>query len=225
MDPIITDKIQDNWISRFPLLQNINTSARSILTRSAKVISKPTGAVVFREGQPCDNFMLVVKGIIRVHKKAKDGNEVVLYRIKEGEACGLTMSSLVMGTPCFANAVSETESTLVHVPKHHFRQALQTCEEFNRMVFASLEQNLSHIVSLVGDTLFARMDKRIAQRLLAMQDAHGIVRATHDDIANELGTAREVISRQLKDFEKRGLIKLYRGRIAVLDQLALTAIS
>ena len=109
LDNPVTESHHD-WIAHFPILHNIDTAARSILTHSSKVLPKAAGAVVFREGQLCESFMLVVKGVIRVHKKSNTGKEMVLYRIKAGEACGLTMSSLVTDTPCFANAVAETDA-------------------------------------------------------------------------------------------------------------------
>jgi CRP/FNR family transcriptional regulator len=206
-----------NWVEGFPMLRNIDPVARDILTESSRVDTKPAGAVIFSEGQPCKFFLLILKGTSRVHKKSPDGNEVILYRIKAGEACGLTMSSILTGSLCQANALAETETVVVSIPKANFRRAMVTCDQFSRMVLASLDQNVNQIVSLVGDTIFGRLDKRLAQRLLAMHDDDGIIHATHDDIATELGSAREVISRQLKEFEKQGYIQLFRGRIHIVD--------
>jgi CRP/FNR family transcriptional regulator len=206
-----------NWLEGFPMLQNIDPVARDILTESSRVDTKPAGSVIFSEGQPCKFFILVLKGSSRIHKKSVDGNEVVLYRIKAGEACGLSMSSILMESPCQANASAETDTVIVSIPKSNFRRAMTVCDQFNHMVLASLDQNVNQIVSLVGDTIYGRLDKRLAQRLLAMHDDEGIIHATHDNIASELGSAREVISRQLKEFEKLGYIRLFRGRIHVVN--------
>ncbi|WP_455211665.1 Crp/Fnr family transcriptional regulator [Kaarinaea lacus] len=207
----------ENWMEEFPMLQNIDPVARDILTESSRVLTKPAGSVIFSEGQPCKFFVLVLKGSSRIHKKSEDGNEVVLYRIKAGEACGLSMSSILTGSPCQANASAETETVIVSIPKSNFKHAMAACDQFSRMVLESLEQNVNQIVSLVGDTIYGRLDKRLAHRLLAMHDEEGIIYATHDDIASELGSAREVISRQLKEFEKQGYIRLFRGRIHVVN--------
>jgi CRP/FNR family transcriptional regulator len=206
-----------NWVEGFPLLRNIDPVARDILTESSRVVTKAAGSLIFSEGKPCQFFLLVLKGTSRIHKKSVDGNEVVLYRIKAGEACGLSMSSILTGSPCQANASAETETVIVSIPKSNFRRAMVACEQFNRMVLASLDQNVNQLVSLVGDTIYGRLDKRLAHRLLTMHDDEGVIHATHDDIAVELGSAREVISRQLKDFEKRGYIRLFRGRIHIVD--------
>ena len=207
----------DDWVEGFPILQNIDSVARDILTESSKIDIKPPGTIIFSEGQPCQFFLLVLKGTSRVHVKSVDGNEIILYRIKGGEACGLTISSLLAGSPCQANALAETETVVVSVPRENFKRALSTCDQFSRLVFSSLDQNVNQIVSLVGDTRFRRLDKRLAQRLLVMHDGDGFIHATHDDIATELGSAREVISRQLKQFEKQGYIRLFRGRIHVVN--------
>ncbi len=208
---------EHNWVDGFPMLQNIDPVARDILTQSSRVETKPAGSIIFSEGQPCKFFLIVLKGSSRVHKKSTDGNEVVLYRIKAGEACGLSMSSILTGSPCKANALAETDMVIVSIPKANFRRAMAACDQFSRMVLASLDQNVNQIVSLVGETIFGRLDGRLAQRLLNMQDDDGIIHATHDDIAAELGSAREVISRLLKEFEKQGYLQLFRGRIHIVD--------
>jgi CRP/FNR family transcriptional regulator len=213
-----------SWIGGFPMLQNIKPVARDILTESSNVDVKPAGTSIFSEGQPCSDFLLFLKGTSRVHVKSSAGNEAVLYRIKPGEACGLTTASLLAGTPCQANASAETEAVVVSVPKANFKRALVTCDQFSHMVYVSLYQHLNQIVSLVGNTLFGRLDKRLAQRLLLMHDDDGMVHATHNDIASELGSAREVVSRQLKQFENKGYIRLFRGRIQVVDGSGLKTI-
>ena len=214
----------ENWMERFPMLQNIDPVAREILTASSRVDIKPAGSVIFSEGQPCRFFVLVLQGSSRVHKKSEDGNDVVLYRIKAGEACGLSMSSILTGSPCQANASAETDTIIVSIPHSNFKRAMAVCDQFCQMVLESLEHNVSQIVSLVGDSIYHRLDKRLDYRLLAMHDEQGVIYATHDDIASELGSAREVISRQLKEFERQGYIRLYRGRIHVVNDGGLKCI-
>jgi CRP/FNR family transcriptional regulator len=205
------------WLHAFPILNGIEPNARDILESAGRIIPKSAGTYVFKEGQPCDNFLLVLHGVVRVYKSSGGGNKVVLHRIKGGEACGLTMSSLLLDRPCLANGIAETDAKIIYIPKHHFRRAFSESKSFSKLVFSSLDQNVSDIVDLLGHTVHARLDKRLIAKLLSMRDADDFVRATHDDIANELGTAREVISRLLKDLEKNGLIKLHRGRISIID--------
>jgi CRP/FNR family transcriptional regulator len=100
---------------------------------------------------------------------------------------------------------------------------VQQSDAFRRFVFATFTSHLGSLITLVEAVAFGRVDTRLARHLLDHADAAGTLQATHQALANELGTAREVISRQLKDFEQRQLVRLQRGSISVLDRERLSA--
>lgn len=182
----------------------------------------PAGVEVSREGDACLYFPILESGVIRVYKLSREGHEVTLYRIRSGESCILTLSCLVRSAPFPAHAKVEREAVLHLVPAALFR--LWSTEEtfWREYVISHLSTTLSRVVGLVEHMLFRGVDLRIIDALLDHSaPEQDLVRATHQDIANEIGSAREVISRNLKDLEREGLITLGRGEIRILDRAAL----
>jgi CRP/FNR family transcriptional regulator len=150
------------------------------------------------------------------------GNEVVLYRVEEGQSCILTTACLVAHEQYHAEGITETEVTAVTMPASAFQKALAMSEGFRTFVFSSYGRRLTDLFMLIDAISFARMDTRLAGTLRSMGDKNREIHITHYDLARELGTAREVISRLLKDFERRDWIHLRRGVITVTAPEALS---
>lgn len=186
----------------------------------------PAGVELSREGDACMFFPIVESGIIRVYKLSRDGHEVTLYRIRSGESCILTLSCLVQSSNFPAHAKVEKESTVYLVPAATFK-AWSTDEPFWRnYVLGHLSTTLSRVVGLVENMLFRSVELRIIDALLDHSGPeHETIKATHQDIANEIGSAREVISRNLKDLERDNLLSLGRGEIRILDHARLQRMS
>ncbi|MGB5072611.1 MAG: Crp/Fnr family transcriptional regulator [Bacteroidota bacterium] len=179
----------------------------------------PSGTEISMEGDSCSYFPIVETGSIRVFKLGRDGQEVTLYRIREGESCILTLSCLMRSAPFPANARVEKECTLYLIPAATFK-AWSSDEAFWRnYVIGHLSTTLNRIVGLLENMLFRSVELRLVDALLEHCPAgQTSVQATHQDIANEIGSAREVISRNLKEFEREGLVALGRGEIRILDR-------
>ncbi len=204
-----------NWLDRFPVLKQIeHEDWRSALSQ-VRYLSLPKGAVVFHEGDACQSYLLVLEGGVRVQKLSESGKEIVLYRVESGQSCILTTSCLLSHERYHAEAVTETELKAVAIPHQAFQQALGS-PGFREFVFASYGERISGLVMLIDAIAFGRMDSRLAHTLIALADAGGSVRITHQDLARELGSAREVISRLLKEFERLGMVALQRGKIQLL---------
>ncbi len=210
------------WAHAIPALDEIKDTIGLRVLAAAEPVTLPAGMTVFRTGDRCQNYLLVLAGSIRVQKLSESGREIVLYRVEAGESCVLTTSCLLAAENYPAEAITETEVHGVAIPVDRFQDGLAHSEGFRRFVFSAYARRLSDLIGLVEQVAFLRVDVRLARHLLGHADAQQRLRVTHQDLAVELGTAREVVSRQLKEFERRGWVRLRRGEIAVLDAHALT---
>ena len=169
--------------------------------------------------------MLVLEGSIRVQMVSESGREIVLYRVETGQSCILTTSCLMAHKSYMAEAVTETTVRAVSIPMEFFQEALAESQPFREFVFASYGERIADLIMLVDAVAFGRMDARLAECLLKKAALQGWIDITHQELATELGTAREVISRLLKEFERSGRVNLHRGRVEIVDMGALEKIN
>ncbi|EAU55218.1 Crp/Fnr family transcriptional regulator [Mariprofundus ferrooxydans] len=174
------------------------------------------GTVLFRDGDSCQGYVFVMHGSIRVQKMDPEGREIVLYRVEDGQTCMLTTSCLLAGRSYPAEGVVEEPTELVLLPAARF-DALLADPAFRRFALGMISDRIAELMALIEDVAFGRMDVRLARRLLELDDGTHSLQLTHHQLATELGTAREVISRILKDFERRGSVALKRGRVEISD--------
>lgn len=165
------------------------------------------------------NFVLVVAGKVRVYIPSETGREIDLYHVEPGEICVLTLSNLLGGLAYPAEGVTEMETQLVSLSPQRFEHALTTSNAFRRFIFSIIGIRLGEVMQLLEEITFRRLDIRLAQLLVreANGNEHRLVRKTHQDLAAELGSSREVISRLLKRFEHNGWLKLDRNQIQVVS--------
>lgn len=208
----------------FPPLSALDAEEARLLNAGARLVSIPVGTVLFRDGMPCEAYVLVRSGAVRVQKVGASGREIVLYRVEAGQACLLSTTCLLAGVDYAAEAVAETDVEAVLVPAATFHALVARSESFRAFVFSTYANRLADLMLLIEEVAFGRIDMRLAG-WLATHARDGAIQATHQDIAVELGTAREVVSRQLKDFERRGWVRLHRGRIVLDAPAALAALA
>lgn len=212
------------WLEAFPALLSLDDPAWRGILAAAKIVSLPPGIVVFRHGDRCQNYFLVLEGAIRVQKASESGREIVLYRVEAGEGCVLTTSCLLANEYYPAEGITETEVSAVVLPADRFYEGIAKSPGFRDFVFATYGKRILDLILLVEEVAFGRIDIRLAQCLLVHAGRAHPIANTHQELATELGTAREVVSRQLKDFERRGWVKLHRGRIDILDPVSMHAL-
>jgi CRP/FNR family transcriptional regulator, anaerobic regulatory protein len=203
------------WIDRFAALSDLSPEHARRLQSESRVLSLPEGATIFGPGQAPANFVLLLSGSIRVQQVSENGREIVLYRVSAGESCALTTACLLGYEDYRAEAVAETAIEAVAVPRATFDDLIATSAEFRRFVFKTFSQRITDLFRVIDEIAFSRVDIRLAQKLVQLRNAKGDVEATHQQLASELGTAREVISRQLHEFQRRGWLKSGRGLISV----------
>ena len=187
------------------------------LLRDAMVVKLSKGQFAFRTGDECAAYLVVLDGQVRVQLISPGGREVTLYRVDPGNTCVLTTSCLLSGTCYPAEAVAEVDVTALGISHKTFQSALQQYSTFRNHVFEKFSERLKNVIFRVEDLMFESVEARLARALLGL-DKEGKNEITHQELAVELGTAREVVSRHLKRFQESGLIKLGRGRIDVLER-------
>lgn len=211
--------------STFPALAHLDDESSRQLEAAARLTAIPAGTTLFRDGAECSNYVLVVSGAVGVRKVAENGREILLYRVEPGQSCVLTTNCLLASENYAAEGIAESDLELLIVPSATFRALLARSEAFREFVFAAYATRISDLLLLIEEVAFGRIDMRLAAWLRQHTLSSPLIHATHQDIATELGTAREVVSRQLKDFERRGLVSLHRAKLEVLNLAGLTRIS
>lgn len=209
--------IDRQWLHFFPILNSIHTSAWHETLDNAIHVKIAAGQMVFRDGESCENYLLVLSGVVRVQKLSQDGHEITLYRLRTGEACEITTTCLLANDFYHAEAVAESDVTAVLMPKIYFQMALLESAEFRNYVYKNVEDGINILLGLIENVAFGPVDTRLAKDLILNKNRDNEVYATHHEIASNLGTAREVVSRILKKFEKKSWVKLQRGKIIILN--------
>lgn len=193
------------------------------LVENSPEISLGAGQQVFNQGQPAENFLVVVSGSVTVFARSSEGREVVLYRVKAGELCILTTACLIGHTKYPAEGITDSETCAHVIPAKAFNEFLEGSAPFRQFVFEGLSSRLAQVTKRFEHMVLESVQKRLATFLLAHSGEGGAIRITHEKLAVEIGTAREVVSRHLKSMESRGLIRLERGQITVLNPSGLQA--
>lgn len=191
--------------------------AASILSTDGSSACFEQGTFVFRSGIACNVFLVLISGTIRVQLSSSRGREVTLYRVAPGDSCCITTSCMLNREVYPAEAIAESAVQAIAIGHEVFHRALEHSPAFRRYVLDGFATKLANIIAKFEETSFTSIDKRLSGALLALDDK-GKSNITHQELAGELGTAREVVSRRLKQYETEGWIQLSRGRITVSDR-------
>lgn len=208
----------DDWISRFDGLSRLEASVKDILVRKSSVVTVPAGSVIFGPGKSPENLLLLLDGRVRVQQVSEAGREIVLYRVEAGESCVLTTACLLAYENYAAEGIAETDIRAVAIPRGVFDELVSRSVAFRTFIFTAYSKRITDLFLVIEEIAFQRLDIRLSQKLLELARGTGRVSATHQQMAAELGTAREVVSRQLGEFQRRGWIGQTRGAIEVIDR-------
>jgi CRP/FNR family transcriptional regulator len=212
------DAQQFNRVSfALPFLQRADEALKQELRQKAQFAKIPAGQDVFVDGDRVDGIALLLSGVVRVYKIGETGREITLYRFGLGQSCILTANAILSHKSFPAIATVEEEAEAVMIPAEVFRQWVSKYDLWREFIFNLLSERLSTVMAVVDEVVFKRMDRRIASLLLDQARLQNPLRITHQEIAAELGSSREVVSRILEDFSKDELIESGRGTLEVLD--------
>ena len=209
-------------LERFPAFAGLAPARLDQLLAEAQLLHVPAGRLLFDARQPCRGFPLVLEGAVRVTMTAASGREILLYRVEPGQGCILSGGCLLGHSDYAARGIAEEDVTLASIPPAQFQALLLEHEPFRRFVFGMYGERLAEVMTLVEEVAFRRLDERLAQLLIHRGP---VIEATHQSLADELGSVREIVSRLLRSFESRGWVKLERERITLTDLKALAALA
>ena len=204
------------FLARYPVFQTLPPERLNALIRPESVMQVPAGTQLFAEHQPCQGFPLLLEGSIKVVKQAASGRELVLYRVAPGGSCIISSSCLLGHSDYNARGIAETPLTLLALPNSEFTKLLVELPAFRDFVFHLFAERIAELMQLVEEVAFARLDQRLAKLLLARRDDN--LSVTHQQLADELGSVREIVSRLLKGFAAQGLVSLGREQLQIIDR-------
>ncbi|WP_298399701.1 Crp/Fnr family transcriptional regulator [uncultured Azonexus sp.] len=218
--PILLDREQ--LLTLYPALAGL-PEARIAQLLQAPTANLPAGTTVFSENQPCAGFPLLLAGSIKVVKQAASGRELMLYRVVPGGSCIISSSCLLGRSDYNARGIAETPLSLLLLPVGEFARLLVDHTPFRDFVFHLFAERIGELMQLVEEVAFARLDQRLAKLILARQS--DTLNVTHQQLADELGSVREIVSRLLKGFAAQGLVALGREHLTVVDRDGLSKLA
>jgi len=202
------------FLDIFPGFRQAPGDLTEKLVVSSRLQSFPAGQTLYLEGDRCSHIAFVLSGEIRVFKPGETGREITLYFIEPGETCILNASCIMGDMPYPANAVSNSAGEMLLLPGAAFRELIDAYDLMRTFVFSILSRRLATVMALIEEVAFGKMDQRLLD-YLTKNARNGMLKITHQGIANDLGTSREVVSRILKDFERQNILELSRNLIRI----------
>ncbi len=214
-----------SWIDNFQDLASLGETEQQLLKEQCSVVTVEKNTVIFGMGNTPDSLLLVIAGTVRVQQLSDSGREIVLYRVRAGESCVLTTACLLAFENYTAQGIAETDVEAVAIPMTLFDDLVGQSAEFRKFVFSAHGKRIADLFHTIEDVAFQRVDIRLAEKLVELSAGESVIHITHQQLAAELGTAREVISRQLSEFQRRDWIKQSRGTVSLEDRNELERLS
>jgi CRP/FNR family transcriptional regulator len=205
-------------LAHYPPLRELPAARFEELFGHAHISKFSAGTIIFDEHQPCQGFPLLLSGSIRVIKASSSGRELQLYRVSAGESCILSSSCLLGHSHYLARGIVESDVEMVILSPATFRILMTELPAFRDYIFGLFSERITDLMELVSAVAFQKLDRRLATLLL---NKNSPITSTHQALADELGSAREIVSRLLKGFAEQGWVKLGREQILITNADAL----
>ncbi len=205
------------WKHSFSSLFNCDDERVRQLSKQSKAISVAAKQRILVPGDSCHEYLLVAEGRLRIQFMTKSGREVVLYHVNPGDDCVLTTSCLFSGDNFPVEGITETDAILIAIPAKIFHETLESSLIFRKFVFSTFSKRLTDVIARMEMMCSSSIDYQLAKTLLQLGKKNLIISITHQELASEIGTVREVVSRHLKRFEVNHWIQLKRGNIELIQ--------
>ncbi len=215
-------EIRQRLRSLYSAFEALDDAQLDALLDECVIVNPKAGTILFDDRSPCEAMPLLVEGIVRVSKTGANGRELQLYRVVPGEACILTSSCLLGNVAYSARGVAETDLVAVALPQPVFQRLLSGHEPFRNYIFSLFAERIGELMQLVEAVAFQKLDQRLAALLLGKGR---LIQVTHQALADELGSVREIVSRLLKSFAEQGIVSLGREQIEIVDPARLRRIA
>jgi CRP/FNR family transcriptional regulator len=214
--------VKEQLLKLYPALDVLPPAVIDEIVSGGALLRVPAGEIMFDDHQPCRAFPLLLEGSVRVTKQAPNGREMQLYRVLPGEACIMSSSCLLGHQPYSAKGVTETPTVLLTLSAPLFERLMAEHPSFRTYVFGLFAERMADLMQLVEAVAFQRLDQRLAALLLGKGRT---IRTTHQQLADEIGSVREIVTRLLRRFADQGMVALSREQIEILDAPALRAVA
>lgn len=235
MDAMVEDRFAETLDSRhrfahevlknYSFYVNSDPAQRLELLEVANPVEAEDGQPLLEAGYSCRDVMLVGRGRIRIYIAGESGREVTLYYVQPGESCPVNLSAAMMGTGAFADARAKGELAALAISARDFREVSRRNAALQDYVFSATVLRFGEIIALIREITTRRVDHRLAEYLLRKfeesEENPPAAEVTQQNIALDLGTAREVVSRRLQELDNVGAVELRRGKIILQDRVAL----
>lgn len=202
-----------------PFISWLKEEDREIILEHASLFNYEAGHILMNADENfCDMFFIVIEGSIKVSKISLEGREVVLYRLGQGEVCVVNASCILSDTVYTATATVETPSKVLGIPSFIVTQVLVDYPDFHRFIYSTLLLKMEEVVMKFEDVTFRSISDRIMDffERKSLEEDSSTFNITHEELAIEIGSVREVASRALKSLEKEGKLELSRGQIKLI---------
>ena len=216
------DGLRERLLRQYPALRELGDAELARLVAEGSLRRVSAGTVMFDEAQPCSGFPFILEGSIGVSKLSESGREIQLYRVDAGDSCILTSSCLLGSIDYNAHGVALTDASVFVLPRPTFERLLAGSDAFRRYVFRLFAERMADLMQTVEAVAFRRLDQRLASLLLRRGPR---VQATHQRLADELGSVREIVSRIVRAFAEQGLVRTGREPIDILDAAGLARVA
>ena len=201
-------------LTSYPFIEKLEPEALDFLQAHLKPIKIPKNNLLFYQGDICDNILWLTKGEVRLYTQSDEIEEITLYTLQVGEQCIVNTASLLSQTKAIASAETMTDIEGYLIDVESVKTLAKLSDIYQSYLFSLYQLRFSTLTNLISDIKFKRLDERILEWL--QKQNSNIIETTHEHIATELGSSRVVISRLLKELEKKEKLILHRGRIELL---------
>ncbi len=208
-------------LERLDFYREAPPELQSAIAAAARYVRLAPGDLIFREGDASSEFAAVGVGSIRVFRIGAMGREITLYHVRSEQSSLVSMLAVLLGRPVIATGQAEVATEALVFPAGALREWVITSDAMRSYIFETVTRALVDVTTLLEDVAFRTMESRLAALLLQHFATADVISMRHEDIAAELGTAREVVSRLLEHYERRGAINLSRGRVEMRDESVL----
>lgn len=209
-----------------PLLDDLPCrSMRDTVCSAMRIRPYRAGSVIIYENQKIDEFLVLVTGRVMVRKISVDGKQVTVARLEPGSSCSINIGCLLNGLDYPAELVADSDLLLGVVPRYNFLNCMKISNRFREQVFECFGKQMKSLMEFVSEIAFESIDVRIAKWLVKSSEHRNELPVTHQGLADEIGSVREVVSRELNRLKKKGLVELGRGRLRVIDRDALARLA
>ncbi|MCB8938792.1 MAG: Crp/Fnr family transcriptional regulator [Ardenticatenaceae bacterium] len=219
---MLTEATLSQLLFQYPVVHQLPVNLQHTVCQTAVFVRLPANRILFREGEPSHYFIMPLTGSVRVVKPEMSGREIMLYRTLPGDSCLLTVSCLLGNQTYTARGIVDESFTAVLIPKPLFIELITQSDLFRTQVFKYFSERLTLLIQLIEEVTFQKLDQRLASTLLHRGP---VLHITQQQLADDLGSVREVVSRLLNAFKDLGAIEIQRGKILVINRTILQQFS